>query len=224
MFIPRVMRVVDVPFLVPCRFSRRRLPPEYTKQYLEKISSESLDKYRKSNFVPYPALNKAKLWEVKPKEPKEETRRLYQELVPHNIDPRYRDRLRERLERREMMLRRQILDIPEFYVGSVVAVKTADKFAPNQTHRFLGICTERYNEGLWTRFTLRNVVDKTAVEIQYELYNPTIQSVEVFLLEKRLDQNLLYLRDAPLEESRFPFNMSRTPYNPADPVPVNDKK
>lgn len=44
-------------------------------------------------------------------------RRLYQELVPHFIDPRYRDRLRERLERHEMMLRRRNLDMPEFYVG-----------------------------------------------------------------------------------------------------------
>ncbi|VDO82918.1 unnamed protein product [Schistosoma mattheei] len=108
--------------------------------------------------------------------------------------------------------------------GSVVAVRTADKFAPNQSHRFLGICIERFNEGLWTKFTLRNVIEKTAVEIQYELYNPTIQSIEVLLLEKRLDRNLLYLRDAPLDESRFPFDMSRIPYNPSDPVPINDKK
>lgn len=70
-------------------------------------------------------------------------------------------------------------------------------------------------------FSLSTVL---AVEIQYELYNPTIQSIEVLLLEKRLDRNLLYLRDAPLDESRFPFDMSRIPYNPSDPVPINDKK
>nr|CAH8873880.1 unnamed protein product [Trichobilharzia regenti] len=224
-FISRVAgKVTDIPILLPCRFIRRRFPPEYAKQYLEKINTEVLDNYRKSDFVSHPALKTQRSWEVRPKEPKEETRRLYQELVPHNIDPRYRDSLRERLERREMMLRRQNLDIPEFYVGSVVAVNTADKFGPNQTHRFLGICIERYNEGLWTKFTLRNVIEKTAVEIQYELYNPTIQCVEVLLLEKRLDRNLLYLRDAPLEESRFPFDMTRVPYNPNDPVPINDKK
>ncbi|KAK4475218.1 hypothetical protein MN116_002296 [Schistosoma mekongi] len=225
MLITRLIRKLpDIPIFMPCRFARRRLPPEYNKQYLEKINTEALDKYQKSDFVPYPALRSKKLWEIQPIEPKEETKRLYQELIPHNIDPRYRDRLRERLERHEMMLRRQNLDIPEFYVGSVVAVKTADKFAPNQSHRFMGICIERFNEGLWTRFTLRNVVEKTAVEIQYELYNPTIQSIEVLLLEKRLDHNLLYLRDAPLEESRFPFDMSRIPYDPSDPVPTNDKK
>uniref|UniRef100_A0A5K4F2G0 Large ribosomal subunit protein bL19m n=1 Tax=Schistosoma mansoni TaxID=6183 RepID=A0A5K4F2G0_SCHMA len=225
MFVTRVIpRVSKVPILMPCRFSRQRLPPEYRKQYLEKISNEALDKYRKSDFVAYPALKTQRLWEVQPQEPKKETKRLYQELVPHFIDPRYRDRLRERLERCEMMLRRRNLDIPEFYVGSVVAVRTADKFAPDQSHRFMGICIERFNEGLWTKFTLRNVIEKTAVEIQYELYNPTIQSIEVLLLEKRLDRNLLYLRDAPLDESRFPFDMSRIPYNPSDPVPINDKK
>lgn len=47
--------------------------------------------------------------------------------------------------------------------GSVVAVRTADKFAPNQSHRFLGICIERFNEGLWTKFTLRNVIEKTGL-------------------------------------------------------------
>ncbi|XP_018646407.1 39S ribosomal protein L19, mitochondrial precursor, putative [Schistosoma mansoni] len=182
MFVTRVIpRVSKVPILMPCRFSRQRLPPEYRKQYLEKISNEALDKYRKSDFVAYPALKTQRLWEVQPQEPKKETK-------------------------------------------SVVAVRTADKFAPDQSHRFMGICIERFNEGLWTKFTLRNVIEKTAVEIQYELYNPTIQSIEVLLLEKRLDRNLLYLRDAPLDESRFPFDMSRIPYNPSDPVPINDKK
>lgn len=63
-----------------------------------------------------------------------------------------------------------------------------------------------------------------AVEIKYELYNPTILSIEVLVLEKRLDQNLFYLRDAPLEESRFPFDMTSKPLMPGDPVPINEKK
>ena len=59
---------------MPCRFSRQRLPPEYRKQYLEKISNEALDKYRKSDFVAYPALKTQRLWEVQPQEPKKETK------------------------------------------------------------------------------------------------------------------------------------------------------
>ncbi|VDP82131.1 unnamed protein product [Echinostoma caproni] len=100
-----------------------------------------------------------------------------------------------------------------------MAVQVADKFAPNGSHRFVGLCIERYNEGLWTTFTLRNVIDKTAVEIAYELYNPTLQSIEVLLLEKRLDQNLLYLRDAPLQESRIPFDMTPIPH-PSNTPPI----
>ncbi|CAH8469439.1 unnamed protein product [Dicrocoelium dendriticum] len=123
-----------------------------------------------------------------------------------------------------MMLRRRNLVIPEFYVGSILSVTVADAFAPNGSHRFVGICIERCNEGLWTTFTLRNVLESTAVEIKYELYNPTLQSIEVLLLEKRLDQNLLYLRDAPLQESRVPFDMTPVPHPRNAPVPVNTKK
>lgn len=45
------------------------------------------------------------------------------------------------------------------------------------------------------------------VEIEYELYDPTIQKVEVLRLEKRLDSELMYLRDALAEYSTFDPNM-----------------
>ncbi|TGZ70157.1 hypothetical protein CRM22_003352 [Opisthorchis felineus] len=207
--------------IVPCRWSRQRqLPPEFHKRYLPKINSEKLDAYRDQHL---PSTHSVQLTPALVK-PDLELSRLYSELVPHNLDPRYRDRLRERLERREMMLRRRTFAIPEFYVGSILAVSIADKFAPDGIHRFVGICIERLNEGLWTTFTVRNVIEKTAVEIKYELYNPTLQSLEVLLLEKRLDQNLLYLRDAPLQESRVPFDMAPVPHSSNTPVPVNPKK
>ncbi|TPP64610.1 Large subunit ribosomal protein L19 [Fasciola gigantica] len=215
----RLCSVVGPKYLFQ-RSAHRILPPEFLKEYIPKIDVTLLDAYR-NRFIP--AAGK-KSWEDNPPLAKDEMNRLYQELLPHNLDPRYRDKLRERLERREMMLRRRHLSIPEFYVGSILAVQVADKFAPDGTHRFVGICIERYNEGLWTTFTLRNVVDKTAIEIAYELYNPTIQSIEVLLLEKRLDQNLLYLRDAPLQESRVPFDMTPIPHPSNTPVPVNTKK
>ncbi|CAL8073165.1 unnamed protein product [Calicophoron daubneyi] len=215
----KIFRKVAFNLHVPSRY-RRVMPPEFKKQYIPKISISDLETYR-AKFSP-PSGEKP--WEKNPKLPIEEISRLYPELVPHNLDPRYRDRLRERLERREMMLRRKHLHVPEFYVGSILSVAVADQFAPDGAHRFVGICIERYNEGLWTTFTLRNVVEKTAVEIQYELYNPTLLSIDVLLLEKRLDQNLLYLRDAALEESRVPFDMSPVPHSQGDPVPVNPKK
>ena len=50
--------------------------------------------------------------------------------------------------------------------------------------------------GLRHRFTLRNVIDDQGIEIMYELYNPMIRDITVIKLEKRLDDELLYLRDA----------------------------
>lgn len=45
------------------------------------------------------------------------------------------------------------------------------------------------------------------VEIKYEMYDPTLHKVEVLKLEKRLDDELLYLRDALNEYSTFDVNM-----------------
>ena len=43
-------------------------------------------------------------------------------------------------------------------------------------------------------------------------------------LEKRLDENLTYLRDAPLEHSTFPFDMEPTPHPKGAPIPINPIK
>lgn len=59
------------------------------------------------------------------------------------------------------------------------------------------------------------------VEIIYELYNPTITKIEVLKLEKRLDDNLAYLRDAPPEYCTFPFDMEPVKLPPGAPVPLN---
>jgi large subunit ribosomal protein L19 len=63
-----------------------------------------------------------------------------------------------------------------------------------------------------------------AVEIMYELYNPTIQSIEVIKLEKRLDDNLVYLRDCPLEYSTIPFDMVPVRLPPGAKCPLNPIK
>ena len=64
----------------------------------------------------------------------------------------------------------------------------------------------------------------SGVEIVYDLYNPTIQKIEVLRLEKRLDDELFYLRDAPQEFSTFPFDMDTVTVPPNTPVPVNSMK
>ena len=62
------------------------------------------------------------------------------------------------------------------------------------------------------------------IEIRYDLYNPTIHKVEVLKLEKRLDDELFYLRDAPAEHSTFSFDMDPVPLPLSSTVPVNPLK
>lgn len=123
-----------------------------------------------------------------------------------------------------MLDRRTQIYIPEFYVGSVVAVTSSDPHSQGKTNRFVGICIERDCSGLNANFILRNVIDNQGLEIKYELYDPTLQKIEVLRLEKRLDAKLYYLRDALPEYSTFDLNMEPENFIEGAPVPVNDLK
>lgn len=67
---------------------------------------------------------------------------------------------------------------------------------------------------------------RAGVEITYPLYNPTVQSIEVLRLERRLDDDLRYLRDSPLEYSTVPLDMEPdlAADAPVGGVPLNDIK
>ena len=58
----------------------------------------------------------------------------------------------------------------------------------------------------------------------YEIYNPTIQAIEVLKLEKRLDDNLTYLQDCPAEYSTIPFDFAPVKLPPNSPIPINTTK
>lgn len=105
-----------------------------------------------------------------------------------------------------------------------MAVVVSDPYAPGKTNRFVGICIRRDGYGLRHTFTLRNVVDGLGVEVLYDMYNPTIQAIEVLKLEKRLDDNLTYLQDCPPEYSAVPFDFVPIKLLPGAKVPVNTIK
>ncbi|XP_078048592.1 mitochondrial ribosomal protein L19 isoform X1 [Augochlora pura] len=153
----------------------------------------------------------------------ENYRNIYPEFLP-DPEPIYRNNLREKLERLDMIARRSVISIPEFYVGSVLAVTYSDPHATGKVNRFVGICIMREGCGLRASFLLRNVVDGEPVEVKYELYDPAVQKIECLRLEKRLDKELYYLRDAPEEYSTFPFNMDAEILPEGTPVPVNEIK
>uniref|UniRef100_A0A131XE38 Large ribosomal subunit protein bL19m n=1 Tax=Hyalomma excavatum TaxID=257692 RepID=A0A131XE38_9ACAR len=148
---------------------------------------------------------------------------IYPEFLP-DTDFSLRNSVREKLERKDMLNRRSVIEIPEFYVGTIMAVTVSDNNAPGKQNRFVGICIMRHGVGMRHQFTLRNVIDHQGVEIMYDLYSPLILKIEILRLEKRLDEHLRYLRDAPLEYSTFPFDMEPQTHNEGAPVPINTLK
>ncbi|KYQ48879.1 39S ribosomal protein L19, mitochondrial [Trachymyrmex zeteki] len=148
---------------------------------------------------------------------------IYPEFLP-DPDPKYRNLLREKLERMDMLARRTHVAIPEFYVGSVLAVTYSEPHAPGKVNKFVGICIERKGSGLRATCVLRNMVNNQGIEVIYELYDPAIQKIECLRLERRLDSHLRYLRDAPAEYSTFPFDMEPEYLLEGASVPVNEIK
>uniref|UniRef100_A0A2K5PDX9 Large ribosomal subunit protein bL19m n=1 Tax=Cebus imitator TaxID=2715852 RepID=A0A2K5PDX9_CEBIM len=124
--------------------------------------------------------------------------------------------LKFQIERKDMLERRKVPHIPEFYVGSILRVTTSDQYANGKISQFLGICIQRSGKGLGATLILRNIIEGQGVEICFELYNPRIQEIQVVKLEKRLDDGLLYLRDAT-----FDVNMKPVPQEPTQEIPVN---
>lgn len=89
---------------------------------------------------------------------------------------------------------------------------------------FWGFASRDQEEALELLFILRNVIEGQGVEICFELYNPRVHKIEVVKLEKRLDDSLLYLRDALPEYSTFDVNMKPVAQEPTQEVPVNELK
>ena len=173
---------------------------------------------------------------------REHFRISYPEFLPSPVENRRNDLFTE-LVHADMLERRLVLDIPEFYVGrwlslrfryfcelpppipgSILAITMSDPNMSDRKNRFVGICINRHKEGLHHQITLRNHIDGLGIEVMYELYTPTILLIEVLKLEKRLDDDLTYLQDALPEYSTFDFNMEPIPHPAGKPVPVNDVK
>ncbi|PAA49053.1 hypothetical protein BOX15_Mlig004489g3, partial [Macrostomum lignano] len=210
------------PHLQPCRQGRRWLRPELRGVYKPRLSPEAMKEFWRLSGIG-PDHSRAKAADQQAEVPPE-IKRLYQEALPPIVSQDYRDPIVESLHRAEMMRRRRVINIPEFHVGSILAVSVMDKHAPNKVNRFVGLCILRRHTGLFTTFTLRNMVDQVCVQIEYELYSPSIVSIQLLKLERRLDDNLLYLMDAPHSHCTIPFDMVPEPYSRNDPVPVNRER
>ncbi|PAA84595.1 hypothetical protein BOX15_Mlig004489g2, partial [Macrostomum lignano] len=197
-------------------------PAGIARVYKPRLSPEAMKEFWRLSGIG-PDHSRAKAADQQAEVPPE-IKRLYQEALPPIVSQDYRDPIVESLHRAEMMRRRRVINIPEFHVGSILAVSVMDKHAPNKVNRFVGLCILRRHTGLFTTFTLRNMVDQVCVQIEYELYSPSIVSIQLLKLERRLDDNLLYLMDAPHSHCTIPFDMVPEPYSRNDPVPVNRER
>ena len=56
------------------------------------------------------------------------------------------------------------------------------------------VSLDRGGTGLRAWLILRNVIEGQGVEFMYNLYSPTVVKIEVLRLERRLDDELYYLR------------------------------
>ena len=70
---------------------------------------------------------------------------------------------------------------------------------------------------------IRNYLkDVGGVECMVDLYSPSVKEIEVLKLEKRLDDELYYLRDCDPKYCMVPIDMvaEKAPEN--KPIPIND--
>lgn len=145
----------------------------------------------------------------------------FNDFLP-NPEMRWRNPVLERLMRKDMLERRKLVHIPEFYVGSTIAITISDPHSQGKTNRFVGLCIARDKAMLYSKVRVRNVIDSQGIEVEYDLYDPAVQKIEVLKLEKRLDSRMIYLRDAQPEYSTVDLNMEPEIHAEGAPVQVND--
>lgn len=124
------------------------------------------------------------------------------------------------LQQRDIYRRGKVLDVPDFCVGSIVAVTRADKNLPRGSGRFVGIVTEMdpFQNRTAAMFTLRNVILDEPMEINIHKYSPLLQKIEVLRHQtwKGHETDLTMLRDYPPRFSTFAEDMPVEPQYTAD--------
>jgi len=138
-------------------------------------------------------------------------------VPPQKYVEKHMNHLKNKLERMDCLRRRQVLDIPEFYAGSVIRVTMADKYGQDNVSKFVGRVLYRDGFALNTRFLVRNIYNGEGCEKMFYLYAPNLLAIEVLRLEKWMDTDLRYLRDAEPKWCTIDHDMT-----PEAPTPVTE--
>lgn len=184
------------------RACRSRLIPTSGLDSISSLTGSlvSVSKRKGSKFVApsRPTLKSKHVTIQKPAvEGREDPTVFSSEYIPRQVLPEWhRNNLKYRLERMDCLRRRQVIELPEFYPGSIVRVVYSDKYSGGKLMKFAGRVLYRDGFAMDCSFCLRNVVNNEGIEILFPLYSPLIQKIEVLRLEKWIDTDLRYLRDA----------------------------
>jgi len=200
--------------MISCRIISNNSIKKVLSPLSSRLSSTSI-----SSELSKPAISEERKKTIR----RREYRFAYPEFLP-DCEPKFRNHTRELLERRDMIARRENVMIPEFYVGSIVGVTITNppSQGPEKEMRFVGIVIDRGGTGLRAWMIVRNVIDGLGVEFMFDLYSPTLKEIEVLRLEKRLDEELYYLRDCDPKHSTVPTDMLAELLPEGEPVPLND--
>ena len=78
-----------------------------------------------------------KTWQLFILQGREDPMLFSQEYIPPLVRPDWhRNKLKYRLERMDCIRRRNMINIPEFYPGSIVAVTVSDQYAPGKSMKY----------------------------------------------------------------------------------------
>ena len=120
----------------------------------------------------------------------------------------------EYIQRRDMWRRRQELDLPMFFAGSLLRVTYSDPFHPAGVTSFSGVCMAVRRKLLGSNFVLRNHVGGHSLEKTFETYSPFIRKIEVLKLQRTRRSKLYYLRKKLPKFYTFKDGMKAKPLPP----------
>ncbi|KAJ1860021.1 hypothetical protein LPJ73_001566 [Coemansia sp. RSA 2703] len=107
--------------------------------------------------------------------------------------------MRADVDGRSKMFARRAAPKSRLCAGDVVFVETQNNMSdPSSVTSFTGVCIAIYRRGIDTSFILRNVIQKTGVEMRFMAYSPLVKRIEVLQKGEGFRRaKLFYLRENP---------------------------
>ncbi|KAJ1728741.1 hypothetical protein LPJ72_005324 [Coemansia sp. Benny D160-2] len=162
------------------------LQPQHSSRHHIQTSSILRQEQQQSYIVPQPQ------FEQPLTEPQEKRPNVLKVIERESI-------ARADVDGRAKLFVRRAVPSKRMCAGDVVFVETRNSMSESSgTTSFAGVCIAIYRRGIDTSFILRNVVQKTGVEVRFMAYSPLVKRIEI--LQKGSGYRrakLFYLRHNP---------------------------